>query len=51
MQTLLMYQQSGAAARLQDFAQQCVDDYDNHGWTRPDLINPDDITIEWAGRR
>ncbi|QIS24339.1 Pyoverdin chromophore biosynthetic protein pvcC [Nocardia terpenica] len=51
MQTLLMYQQSGAAARLQDFAQQCMNDYDSHGWTRPDLINPDDITIQWTERR
>jgi 4-hydroxyphenylacetate 3-monooxygenase len=44
-QTLFLHQLNGTAERLEGFAEQCMDDYDLDGWTRPDYINPSDLQI------
>ena len=31
--------------RFKGFAEQCMAEYDLDGWTVPDLINPDDISL------
>ena len=41
---------SSPSSRLQStkykgFAEQCMAEYDLNGWTVPDLINPDDISV------
>jgi len=36
---------SGLADELTGFADKCLSEYDLDGWTVPDLINPDDISI------
>ena len=46
-QTLFAYQASGQDAALKGFAEQCMSEYDVDGWTRPDLINNDDLEIVW----
>jgi aromatic ring hydroxylase len=35
---------NGNAAKFTGFAEQCMEEYDLHGWTAPDLINPDDVS-------
>lgn len=45
LQTLMAYQGNGRAAELKGFAESCMDDYDLDGWTRPDLLNPDDLEV------
>ena len=36
---------SGQAAQWKAFADQCMAEYDLTGWTVPDLINPDDVSV------
>jgi aromatic ring hydroxylase len=36
---------SGQADRWKAFADQCMAEYDIGGWTTPDLINPDDVSV------
>ena len=36
---------SGLAEQLTGFADKCLGEYDLNGWTAPDLINSDDISI------
>jgi len=36
---------SGDADRMKGFADQCLGEYDLKGWTAPDLINPDDVSV------
>jgi 4-hydroxyphenylacetate 3-monooxygenase len=36
---------NGNAAKFKGFAEQCMEEYDLNGWTAPDLINPDDLSI------
>jgi 4-hydroxyphenylacetate 3-monooxygenase len=36
---------SGQVANFKGFAEQCLAEYDLHGWTSPDLINPDDVNL------
>ena len=36
---------SGQVANFKGFAEQCMAEYDLHGWTVPDLINPDDVNL------
>ena len=36
---------SGEAERWKDFAASCMAEYDLNGWTVPDLINPDDVSV------
>jgi len=33
------------AAKYRGFAELCMSEYDLDGWTVPDLINPDDVSI------
>ena len=35
----------GQSAKYKGFAEQCMSEYDLDGWTVPDLINPDDVSI------
>ena len=35
----------GQTAKYKGFAEQCMAEYDLDGWTVPDLINPDDVSI------
>jgi 4-hydroxyphenylacetate 3-monooxygenase len=35
----------GTVAKMKGFAEQCMAEYDLDGWTVPDLINPDDVSI------
>jgi 4-hydroxyphenylacetate 3-monooxygenase len=36
---------NGNAAKFKGFAEQCMAEYDLDGWTVPDLINPDDVSV------
>ncbi len=36
---------SGQYDRWKSFADQCMAEYDLDGWTVPDLINPDDVSV------
>ncbi len=36
---------TGQVANFKGFAEQCLAEYDLHGWTTPDLINPDDVNL------
>ena len=36
---------SGDADRWKRFADTCMAEYDLDGWTVPDLINPDDVSV------
>ncbi|SFO22939.1 4-hydroxyphenylacetate 3-monooxygenase oxygenase component [Pseudonocardia ammonioxydans] len=44
-QTLFAYQASGQDLELKGFAEQCMAEYDVDGWSRPDLINNDDLEV------
>ena len=46
---LMDAQQSGAADAMKGLADQCLAEYDLKGWTVPDLINHDDVSV--LGRR
>jgi 4-hydroxyphenylacetate 3-monooxygenase len=35
----------GKAGQYKGFAEQCMAEYDLDGWTVPDLINPDDVSV------
>jgi 4-hydroxyphenylacetate 3-monooxygenase len=43
IENLLVAQQSGQAEAYENFAQECMDDYDLDGWVNPTWINPDDV--------
>jgi 4-hydroxyphenylacetate 3-monooxygenase len=36
---------SGEASRWKAFAESCMAEYDLDGWTVPDLVNPDDVSV------
>ena len=42
---LLGAQASGQADRWKAFADSCMAEYDLDGWTVPDLVNPDDVSV------
>ena len=44
-ETLMAAEATGAAARYKGFAEQCMAEYDLDGWTAPDLIKADDISL------
>ncbi len=48
-ETLVAAERGGAAQRYKGFAEQCMAEYDLDGWTVPDLINPDDVSIVMKG--
>src|SRR3954452_10979114 len=35
----------GTVDRIKGFVEQCMSEYDLDGWTAPDLINPDDVSV------
>ena len=35
----------GTVDRIKGFVDQCMSEYDLDGWTAPDLINPDDVSV------
>jgi 4-hydroxyphenylacetate 3-monooxygenase len=35
----------GNADKYRGFAEKCMDEYNLDGWTVPDLIDPDDISV------
>jgi aromatic ring hydroxylase len=43
--TLGIAQATGLADRMKAFVETCMSDYDLDGWTAPDLINPDDVSL------
>jgi 4-hydroxyphenylacetate 3-monooxygenase len=40
-----MAQGDGTVDRIKGLAEQCMAEYDLDGWTAPDLINPDDVSL------
>jgi 4-hydroxyphenylacetate 3-monooxygenase len=42
---LLGAQHNGEAQRWKAFAESCMAEYDLDGWTAPDLVNPDDVSV------
>ncbi len=40
-----MAQGDGTVDRIKAFAEQCMSEYDLDGWTVPDLIDPDDVSV------
>ena len=44
-ETLMAAEAMGQTARYKGFAEQCMAEYDVDGWTVPDLIDPDDISL------
>jgi 4-hydroxyphenylacetate 3-monooxygenase len=42
---LFAAESSGDASAMRGFAEQCMAEYDLDGWTAPDLINPDDVSM------
>jgi len=42
---LMVAEMVGQAEKYKGFAEQCMAEYDLDGWTVPDLINPDDISL------
>jgi hypothetical protein len=36
---------NGNAAKFKGFAEACMAEYDLNGWTAPDLINPNDLSM------
>jgi 4-hydroxyphenylacetate 3-monooxygenase len=44
-ETLMVADLMGHSAKYKGFAEQCMAEYDLDGWTVPDLINPDDVSI------
>ena len=45
IETLMAAAATGELAAMQDFARQCMGEYDLSGWTASDLVNPDDINL------
>jgi len=44
-ETLMVADLSGASDKYKGFAEQCMAEYDLNGWTAPDLVNADDISV------
>jgi 4-hydroxyphenylacetate 3-monooxygenase len=42
---LFAAQASGQIDQYKGFAEQCLAEYDLDGWTVPDLVNPDDVSV------
>jgi 4-hydroxyphenylacetate 3-monooxygenase len=49
-ETLIVAEATGQTTKYKGFAEQCMAEYDLDGWTAPDLINPDDISIVMKGK-
>ena len=48
LQTLFGQMHTGQTDGYRDFVDRCLSEYDLHGWTVPDLVNPDDVSIHRA---
>jgi 4-hydroxyphenylacetate 3-monooxygenase len=44
-----MAKADGTVDKMKGFAEQCMAEYDLDGWTVPDLINPDDVSLIQKG--
>jgi len=44
-EVILVAEMMGEAKKMKGFAEQCMAEYDVNGWTVPDLLNPDDISV------
>ena len=44
-EVVMVAEAMGQADRYKGFAEQCMDEYNLDGWTVPDLLDPDDISI------
>ena len=44
-ETLMVSEATGAAARYKGFAEQCMAEYNLDGWTSPDLVSNDDVSV------
>jgi 4-hydroxyphenylacetate 3-monooxygenase len=44
-ETLFVAEASGAAARYKGFAEQCMAEYGLDGWTAPDMIGGEDVSV------
>jgi 4-hydroxyphenylacetate 3-monooxygenase len=49
-ENLAAAQASGQADQMMAFVDKCMAEYDENGWTAPDLINPDDVNFFANGR-
>ncbi|MFT4413697.1 4-hydroxyphenylacetate 3-hydroxylase family protein [Fredinandcohnia humi] len=45
LENLVMANMTGKAAEYEQFAQECMDDYDLDGWVNKTWINPDDVSF------
>ncbi len=45
LENLISAIESGTASKFEEFAEQCMSDYDLEGWTNPTWINPTDVNI------
>jgi 4-hydroxyphenylacetate 3-monooxygenase len=45
VEMLFAAQQSGMTDQMKGFAEQCMAEYDLDGWTAPDLMNNDDVSV------
>ena len=50
-ETLMVADLTGQSAKYKGFAEKCMSEYDLDGWTCPDLVNPDDISLIMKGAR
>ncbi len=44
-EVLMVAEALGQSAKYKGFAEQCMSEYNLDGWTVPDLINPDDVSL------
>jgi len=44
-EVVMAAEMSGRASDMKGLAEQCMEEYDLDGWTVPDLINPDDVSV------
>ena len=44
-EVVMVAEMMGEAQKMKGFAEQCMSEYNLDGWTVPDLINPDDISL------
>lgn len=45
LELMMSQEMSGLLDQHKGFAEQCMAEYDLDGWTAPDLINPDDVSL------
>jgi 4-hydroxyphenylacetate 3-monooxygenase len=44
-EVVMVAEMMGEAKKMRGFAEQCMAEYNLEGWTVPDLINPDDVSL------